>query len=573
MKIYLKVVTLFLLLSLGALPLSGCNSAQGDAVRFDPGIPKQVAGVRAESGNSVITLSWTGNPQATTYNIYYVCGLTSTRVTRANATVINTSTASLVIEGLDNNIDYLFMVTALNRDGESVDSVQVSAAPGPIGQADLTGVWYFHTLVTGPDARWEQGTLTVDAAGNAVISEFLDSSDKDQAPDGFVLEVDGSGKLSQSGAGAWGQFHGIMGSRKKLMTATWSPGLQSRAITIFQAKKDDSAPDYGIEDISGTGSGQNPNDPYLQGNGPTRFAYHQLYSGSNTEWEYANAKVGQHGNVWKDQYKDVIYWDFSTPSFKVVNYDYLWKVTSLGIDQTGLVSEYWNFENVVDPVAIPSFDTLVPTKANEVLFTGRMTADKTVVVGVATVTDADGGNARYFLRIIQLCFIPTDQALPQPGLNDLAGSYKFHKLSCTASSGGNPGAASWAYGTLSITGSGQTSFPSYTDSSGATRLSDSFALAYYADPNPDAKLYTDFANFTSAPQDGQPHYHDASGKALHSYYDFVSYGSLIGVPSTWRLEDISSKYYNEHASLSYNRDLLVLTRSDASGDSMLVGLK
>ncbi|MBJ6725071.1 fibronectin type III domain-containing protein [Geomesophilobacter sediminis] len=559
-------------LLLALLALSGCNAAQGDAWRYDPGIPAQVSGLKAESGDRLVTLSWTGNPTATSYNVYFVSEIGAQQVTRGNGYRINTPMSSLVIGSLDNHTVYHFMVTALNRDGESVDSVQVSVAPGPIADADLTGVWYFHTLVTGPEAKWEQGTLTVDADHTAVVSAFSDSSGSTQAPPGFALTVDGTGALAQSGSGAWVDFHGAMGARKNLMTATWSPTLQSRAITIFQKKKAATDPDYTIDDISGTGSGQNPSNPYLQGNGPTRFVYHQLYSGASNEWEYCNAKVGQHGNIWLDQYKDVIYWDFSTPASKTVNYDYLWKVTSVGIDPDGLVSEYWNFTDIVDPVTIPSFNTLVPRSPHEVVFTGRMTADRTVVIGVGTTTDALGNNPRYFLRIMQLCFIPTDQALPQPGVNDLAGSYKFARLAATTPAVG-AGTASWAYGTFSVGSSGAANFTSYADSGGSSQLSDTFTLALYPDPNPDQKSYTDFANFTTPAQDGRPHYYGTDGTPLRRYYDFASYGSTVAVPSTWRLEDTGTRYYNEHGSLSYNRDLFVMTRTDASGYGMLVGLK
>lgn len=535
--------------------------------------------------------------------------------------------------------------------------------------------------------------MTVDTANNAVISDFTDSTGNMAPPAGFVLTTDGGGVLSQSGAGSWVDFHGIMGSRKNMMTATWSPSLQSRAITIFQKRKlslleegdithpnifpllaklqNDPNPltrpvsqylwqqfdaatqqllaaapttdlatlnmlrsrlvaalntvlrgpsiydparfagvtlaadvtaliaknpagdnlvhlnrlllvsayptmiynDYHIDDISGTGSGQITNDPYLQGNGPTRFAYHQLYSGANTEWEYVNAKVGQNGNIWINDYKDIIYWDFSTPAAKTLNYDFLWKATSVGIDKDGEVKEYWNFSNVVDPVTIPTFNGLEPKVPHDTLFTGRMTADKTVVVGVATRYDASGNNPQYFLRVMQICFRPTDQALPQPGLNDLVGTYKFHRLASTVPASGIAATASWAYGNIVIAGSGLTGFTGYQDSNGNTQLADTLTFSYYPDTNPDQKIYTDFANFTTPVQDSRSHYYDANGIALRRYYDFTSYGSNIAVPSTWRLENTSTKYYSEHLTLSYNRDMVVITSTDAAGYGMWIGLK
>lgn len=129
MKNCLKIILVTVLIFCGTLPLHGCNAVQGDAWRYDPGIPAQVTGIKAESGNRLVTLSWTPSASATSYNIYYVSGLVAGQLTRANATKINVSTYSYVVEGLDNFVDYHFMVTALNRDGESVDSVQVTATP------------------------------------------------------------------------------------------------------------------------------------------------------------------------------------------------------------------------------------------------------------------------------------------------------------------------------------------------------------------------------------------------------------------------------------------------------------
>jgi hypothetical protein len=459
------------------------------------------------------------------------------------------------------------MVTALNRDGESVESAQVAATPGPMTNSDLTGTWYFHTLVTGDGARWERGAVTIDSAGSALISDFQDSSGVNQAPAGFNFEISGDGVVTQSGPGAQAAFHGNMGARKNMIIATFSPGLTSRALTIFQKKKDATEPDYTIADIMGS-SGQNPNDPTLLGNGPTRFAYHQLSSGSNTEWEYCNAKVGQHGNKWLEQYKDITYWDYASPGFHLqAGYDFFWKVTSFGIDKDGLVSDYWNFEQT------GSFNTLKINTPHEIVFSGRMTADKTVVVGVGARSDSNGANPQYFMRIMELNFKPVDQTLrdysnnPLIAMNDLAGNYKFHKIgSSTVSPFG-------AYGSMTITTAGVTTFPDYRDSATGTSLSaDSFSLSYLPDSGSGGKSYTDFANFASQPLDGALRFFTGSAPK-HTYFDFWSYPSVITTPSTWRQLPLSSNYYNEHGSLSYNGDLFVLTRSEAAGNCLVIGLK
>ena len=374
------------------LLLVGCGGGGGgsDPYRYDPGIPGQVTGVFAEGGDGLISLSWSGNAVATSYNIYYVADNTAPAVTKTNGTKLNVTTTSKVISGLQNTTTYHLMVTAVNRDGEGAESAQVSAAPGAQSVADLAGAWYFHTLVSGSGAKWERGKVTIDASGNAVISDFQDSDhfnpEKPDAvitpPAGFTFSLSQTGVLTQDGAGAWPGFHGTLGSRKNLMVGTFTPSVASRAITIFQKKRD--TDDYRVADVSGTGSGQNPDDPTLQGNGPTRYAYHQLSSGSSTEWEYSNCKIGQHGGYWLEQYKDITYWDYSTPTYKVAaKYDYLWKVTSIGVALDGLVKEYSNYAAVRDGI-------------HNVVFTGRMSADKTLIIGVSTHDDGSGETRNTF---------------------------------------------------------------------------------------------------------------------------------------------------------------------------------
>lgn len=684
MRNHKTTILIFALFTLCMVVLNACSG--GSAWRYDPGIPKQVTGLRAESGFNLVSLKWNGSSVATSYNVYYVSAQTASRVTKSNATKINLEATSMIIEGLENNRTYYFMVTALNRDGESVESVQVSATPGPFSIAsllgpsllvssDLTdaatlaaqlrndsnpatlpvsqwmwaqlddatkqiltdsastatqlqtaltqalniilqgaliydqtrfagislrqetalllaqdplpegenlvhlnrllledvyqqlivkqfGVWYFHTLVTGPDAKWERGTLVVDDEGTAVITAFEDSSGATTPPAGFSIRVSGTGEFTMTGAGAWAGFHGWIGSSKTMLTATYSPTLQSRAITIFQKKKADSEPDYTIADIMGAGSGQSAIDPTLLGNGPTRFASHQLNSGSNTEWEYANAKVGQHGNKWLEQYKDVTYWDYASPSFHLLaGYDFFWKVSSFGIDKDGLVSEYWNYEQT------GNFNTLKIHTPHQIIFSGRMTADRTVVVGVGTRSDANGSNPQYFLRIMELNFKPVDQTLRTTTLDDLAGDYRFHEI---GSSGVTPFAA---YGAMAISNTGVTTFSDYRDSAtGAALPADPFTLSYLADSGSDGKAYPDFANFASQAQDGALHYYDGT-RPKQEYSDFWSYPSVLTNPSTWLPLKLSAHYYNEHGSLSYNRELFVLTRSKSSANCLLIGLK
>jgi hypothetical protein len=558
--------------------ITGCS---GEAFRYDPGVPGKVSGLAAKQGDQLVSLSWDSPNNAytaTSYNVYYVAATNTDAITKTNSTMINVKSNQFMVTGLTNNVPYYFMVTGVNRDGESEASIQVVETPKPKSQEDLTGTWYFHTLVSGPTAKWERGTITIDAGGGMVFTEFLDSDHYNPADDSststtpptdVTMTMQQDGSLLLSGTGAWASFHGIMGSRKNMLLANWTYSVDgSKAITIFQKKRD--TDDYDIRDVSGTGN-QNPYYPELAGNGPTRYTYHALNSGDSLQWEYSNARVGQQAQFWfppiSDLFpqgvgsiKDIIYWDYSTPTYKIFPmWDLMWKVTCFGVQPDGLTKEY-------DSYAQPS-DRL-DGKRN-VIFTGRMTDDKTVIVGVSTKKEVVTGDIKnqFYLRVLQFNFKPTDQALPDytnPDallklMDDLAGTYLFHKIGAAKDSGGIA-RASWAYGKMNITTAGVTTFPEYSDSNAATSSTDSFTLAYYPDTGSDAHSWTTFTNFVSP----------ETGDAASRYID-------LNIYTFWNLTSVltpmSMKYYNEHATLSYNRDLVVMTRTDGFGHSLIIGLK
>ena len=167
----------------------------------------------------------------------------------------------------------------------------------------------------------------------------------------------------------------------------------------------------------------------------------------------------------------------------------MWKVTCFGIQPDGLVKEY-------DSFATPS--SRMDGRHN-VIFTGRMTDDKTVVVGVSTKKAVVTGaiSPQYYLRILQLNFIPTDQAMPTYTVSaDLAGSYKFHKIGAALNSAGIS-QASWAYGKMQVTGAGVTTFPHYTDSSSSLSTMDAFTFSYYPDTGSEGHTWSTFANFVT----------------------------------------------------------------------------
>ncbi|MRR14314.1 hypothetical protein EG833_02565, partial [archaeon] len=84
------------------LVLNNCRGTEDSSWRYDPGIPEQVTGLNAESGNQVVTLNWDGNPIATSYNIYIFTVQPEDGAAVFPETVLNVTTTSKAIFGLQN---------------------------------------------------------------------------------------------------------------------------------------------------------------------------------------------------------------------------------------------------------------------------------------------------------------------------------------------------------------------------------------------------------------------------------------------------------------------------------------
>ena len=104
--------------------------------------PKDVpmpAGVTATPGNGQVTIAWTAAADATSYNIYWS---TTPGVTPANGTKITNASSPYVQTGLINGTTYYYIVTSVNRHGESTPSLEVSATvglPAPTGVTATPG--------------------------------------------------------------------------------------------------------------------------------------------------------------------------------------------------------------------------------------------------------------------------------------------------------------------------------------------------------------------------------------------------------------------------------------------------
>lgn len=127
-------------------------------------VPAAPTGLTATAGNAQVSLSWTGNAQATSYNVY--------RGTSTNSETLlkqGLSTTSYTDTGLTNNTTYYYKVTAVNTSGASGYSSEVSATPSAPLSAQITwgtaqymlGVNDVSTTGTAFDAATFYGTAEI----------------------------------------------------------------------------------------------------------------------------------------------------------------------------------------------------------------------------------------------------------------------------------------------------------------------------------------------------------------------------------------------------------------------------
>ena len=120
-KYLLGIVLIFFV----AVFLVACSSSGGSSTEPTTA-PAAPTGVTATAGDGQVTIAWTAVSGATSYNIYWS---TTTGVTPANGTKITGATNPYTQTGLTNGTPYYYVVTAVNGNGESTASTQVSATP------------------------------------------------------------------------------------------------------------------------------------------------------------------------------------------------------------------------------------------------------------------------------------------------------------------------------------------------------------------------------------------------------------------------------------------------------------
>ncbi len=144
---WIPIISLFAVL---IVIITGCGNRD---------VPEPI-GVTATPGNGRVTITWPAVKDVTSYNIYWS---TTPGVTTANGTKITGATSPYVHLGLIDGTTYYYIVTAVNKDGESTPSPEVSATlalPGPTGvtatpgNGQVTIAWTAMTDVTSYNIYW-----------------------------------------------------------------------------------------------------------------------------------------------------------------------------------------------------------------------------------------------------------------------------------------------------------------------------------------------------------------------------------------------------------------------------------
>ncbi|HVT83413.1 MAG TPA: fibronectin type III domain-containing protein, partial [Phycisphaerae bacterium] len=99
-------------------------SSEVNAVPVVASAPAAPTGLTASAGNHQVVLNWTAVGGATSYNVKY-----GTNPGGPYTTTLNVATVGTTISNLTNGTPYYFVVSALNANGEGINSTQASATP------------------------------------------------------------------------------------------------------------------------------------------------------------------------------------------------------------------------------------------------------------------------------------------------------------------------------------------------------------------------------------------------------------------------------------------------------------
>jgi uncharacterized repeat protein (TIGR03803 family) len=109
-----------------AVNASGASPASSEVSATPSSSPPAPSGVTAAGGNGLVNVRWSATPRATSYNVYEGATAGGESATPVQSGLSDTSAS---IYGLNNGATYYFFVRAVNADGASPASNEVSAMP------------------------------------------------------------------------------------------------------------------------------------------------------------------------------------------------------------------------------------------------------------------------------------------------------------------------------------------------------------------------------------------------------------------------------------------------------------
>ncbi len=123
---------LFISILCGLLFQTGCGSPTNSSNQPSTSVPRAPSGIIALVGDGQVTLSWNRVSSAASYNIYRstTTGVSKATGTKISALVVANSYADTT--GLVIGATYYYIVTAVNTNGESSESAQVSVTIPPL---------------------------------------------------------------------------------------------------------------------------------------------------------------------------------------------------------------------------------------------------------------------------------------------------------------------------------------------------------------------------------------------------------------------------------------------------------